>query len=66
MVKPTISVLKENREYYICQIKEEDQPSEEDTEQEQWNYLCVGIGKTFQSAYENWEDDCKSWSKYSD
>jgi hypothetical protein len=47
-------------------MREEDQPSEEDTEQEQWNYLCVGIGKTFESAHENWIEDCKSWSKYSD
>lgn len=66
MTKPVIGVLRENQEYYICQTPEVNQPDLEDNEQDQWNYLCVGIGKTIESAYEDWIEDCKTWSKYSD
>lgn len=65
MIKPKIKPCTGDlKGYYLCQIHENDQPNDEAEEQEHWNYLCVGIGKSIEAAYEGWAEDCKTWSKY--
>ena len=65
MIKPKIKpCVGDMTGYFLCCIDEKDEPDVDAEGQEHWNYLCVGIADSMEAAYEEWVEDCKTWSEY--
>lgn len=66
-LKPTIKRIDYSPEHYGCRYSEDlYEEVLKAPEQEYWNYLCVGVGKTPTEAYQDWLKDCDTWYKHKD
>jgi len=64
-LKPTIKRVECSPEQYVCKYSEDLYVEVLNaSEQEFWNYLCVGVGKTPTEAYQDWLKDCDTWHEH--